>query len=77
MTTYDKLRPWTAIEACQCTAVRELLLIDLLSDKPIHCASCRREIDPERLELTDDEVESIAGWHSVASALYRLWLDSG
>ncbi len=77
MTTYDKLRPWTAIEACQCAAISELLLIDLLSDNPIHCASCRCEIDPERLQLTDNEVESIAGWYSVASALYRLWLDSG
>ena len=77
MTTYDKLRPWTAIEACQCAAVSELLLIDRLSDNPIHCASCLCEIDPERLQLTDDEVESIAGWYSVASSLYRLWLDSG
>lgn len=77
MTTYDKLRPWTAIEACQCETLTELLLVDMLTDNPIHCASCRCEVDPERLQLTDNEVESIAGWHSVASALYRLWLDSG
>lgn len=77
MTMYDKLRPWTAIEACQCETLTELLLVDLLSDNPIHCASCRCEVDPERLQLPDNVVESIAGWYSVASALYRLWLDSG
>jgi hypothetical protein len=77
MTTYNKLRPWTAIDVCKCETVTELLLVDLLTDNPIHCASCRGEIDPERLQLTDNEVESIAGWHSVAGALYRLWLDSG
>lgn len=27
--------------------------------------------------LTADETESVASWFSVASALYRLWLDSG
>jgi hypothetical protein len=77
MTTYDKLRPWTAIEACQCETLTELLLVDQLTDNPIHCASCRCEVDPERLQLTDNEVESIARWYSVASSLYRLWLDSG
>lgn len=77
MTAYDKLRPWTAIEACRCETLTELLLLDLLTENPIHCANCRGEIDPERLQLTDNEVESIAGWRSVAGALYRLWLDSG
>ncbi|WP_339612831.1 hypothetical protein [uncultured Rubinisphaera sp.] len=74
---YEKLRPWTEIESCRCKTVTGLVLIDLLTDNPIHCASCRGEIDPERLQLTENEVESIVRWHSVASALYRLWLDSG
>ncbi len=77
MTWYDKLRPWSTIEACQCQTVSELLLIDLLTDNPLHCASCRCEVAPERLQLTENEVESIAQWQSLASALYRLWLDSG
>lgn len=77
MKTYDKLRPSTASEACRCETLTELVLVDLLTDNPIHCATCRREIDPERLQLTDDEVESIAGWYAVAGSLYRLWLDSG
>ncbi|MFN0125960.1 MAG: hypothetical protein ACKV19_04660 [Verrucomicrobiales bacterium] len=77
MTTYEKLRPWTAIQACRCGTLTELLLVDLMTDNPIHCAICRGEVDPERLPLTDNEAESMARWYSVASALYRLWLDSG
>ena len=77
MEAYDKLRPPTAIESCDCEAVEGLLLVDLLTDNPIHCAHCRKEIDPERIQLTAAETESIARWFSVASALYRLWLDSG
>jgi hypothetical protein len=48
-----------------------------LTDNPIHCGACRREVDPERLALTATETEGVARWFSVASALYRLWLDSG
>jgi hypothetical protein len=77
MDVYDKLRPWIAIEACECDFVGGLLLIDLLTDNPLHCAHCRKEVDPERLQLTLDETESIARWFSAASALYKLWLHSG
>jgi len=77
MNAYDKLRPWTEIEACECVSVAGLLLVDILSDNPLHCDLCRKEVDPERLGLTIEETESVAGWRSVASALYRLWLDSG
>jgi hypothetical protein len=77
MDAYDKLRPWTAIERCDCETITGLLLVDLLTDNPIHCAYCRNEIEPEHIGLTTKETESIAAWISVANALYRLWLDSG
>jgi hypothetical protein len=77
MDAYDKLRPWTEIEACQCPTVSGLVLVDLLTDNPIHCNDCRKEVAPERIQLTSEETESIARWYSAASALYRLWLDSG
>jgi hypothetical protein len=74
---YQKLRPWTRLDSCSCEAVQSLLLVDLLTDNPIHCGACRCEVDPERLALTVTETEAVARWFSVASALYRLWLDSG
>lgn len=77
MDSYDKFRPWTNIESCECDVVSSLLLVDLLTDNPIHCGSCRREVDPERISLTSDETEAIARWFSAHSSLYRLWLDSG
>jgi len=77
MNAYARLRPTTVIERCECDHVTELVLVDLLTDNPIHCASCRREIDPERIGLTESETEAVAEWQGVASALYRLWLDSG
>jgi hypothetical protein len=77
MNSYDRLRPWTDIEACDCEIVTKLLLIDLLTDNPIHCGVCRREVDPQRIELTAKETDFIASWFSVSSALYRLWLNSG
>lgn len=76
-TSYDKLRPFTEIEACECKTVSGLLLVDLLTNNPIHCAVCRREVDPERISLSSDETEAIASWFSASNALYRLWLHSG
>jgi hypothetical protein len=77
MNAYDKLRPWTDIEACECESVTGLLLLDLLTDNPLHCAACRREVDPKRLALSTEETEEIARWFSAAKSLYWLWLDSG
>jgi hypothetical protein len=77
MDSYKRLRPWTEMESCECAEVRTLLLVDLLTDNPLHCGFCRKEVDPARLELTAAETEEVAGWFSVASALYKLWLDSG
>lgn len=77
MDAYNKLRPSTEIETCKCAFTEGLFLVDLLTDNPLHCDSCRKEVDPEQLNLTVEETESVARWFSVASALYRLWLDSG
>ena len=77
MDAYDKLRPWTQIESCQCATVNGLFLLDQLTDNPLHCDFCRKEVDPERLQLTVEETESIARWFSAARSLYGLWLDSG
>jgi len=77
MNVYQKLRPWTEIESCQCESVQGLLLVDLLTDNPLHCDRCRKEVDPERLQLTVEETELVARWFGTAAALYRLWLDSG
>ena len=77
MDVYNKLRPWTELEACECASVEGLFLVDLLTDHPLHCDFCRKEVDTERLNLTVEETEAVARWFSVVSALYRLWLDSG
>ena len=77
MDAYQRLRPWTEIEACDCASVNGLLLVDLLTDNPLHCDFCRKEVDPERLQLTIEETEAVARWFSSADALFRLWLDSG
>lgn len=77
MDPYLKLRPWTAIESCECDSVESLFLVDLLTDNPLHCGICRREVDPERIGLTAAETEAVATWYASATSLYRLWLDSG
>src|SRR5262245_38122471 len=77
MDSYQRLRPWTDIESCECPQVESVLLVDLLTDNPLHCGFCRREVDPERLQLTAAETDAVASWFAAASALYKLWLDSG
>jgi hypothetical protein len=77
MEAYNKLRPWTDIESCECPTVEGLILVDLLTCNPLHCATCRNEVDPERLKLTAEETDAVASWFMAAKALYRLWLHSG
>lgn len=76
MDAYSKLRPQNDIERCDCASISGLVLVYLFSRNPIHCATCRKEIDPERLGLTSGEVDEIASCFGVYEALYRLWLDS-
>jgi Zn-ribbon-containing, possibly nucleic-acid-binding protein (DUF2310) len=77
MEAYNKLRPITEIESCTCDTVTGLLLVDMMSDNPLHCATCLHEVDPARINLTESETDDIASWYPAARSLYRLWLDSG
>lgn len=75
--SYKKLRPWTDIESCECETVNGLFLVDIHTTNPIHCDFCRKEVDPERIGLTAEETDAVAGWYMQERALYALWLDSG
>jgi hypothetical protein len=77
MDAYSKLRPDSDIERCECKAFSGLLLVHLLTRNPIHCTTCRKEIDPESLGLDASEVDEIAECFGVYESLYNLWLDSG
>jgi hypothetical protein len=76
METSHNSQPPGKLDRCACAELKSLVLVDLFASNPIHCGSCRGEVDPERLHLTEEETQAIAGWFSVASALNRLWLDS-
>lgn len=77
MSDYDRLRPYTAIERCECDEITGLILVDILTENPIHCLTCKNEIDPEVLSLSVQMVDRIADWRSIYSGLFSLWLDSG
>jgi hypothetical protein len=77
MDAYQMLRPWTNIEACECSSVDGLLLVDLLTNNPLHCSACKREVDAARLNLSSTEVDAVYRWYSARRALNSLWLDSG
>ncbi len=50
--------------------------MDALGYNPIHCVICNLEVPPERLNLSQDIVQSIAYWRNLYDAIDRLWLDS-
>ena len=77
MTPYERLRPDTNIEYCDCEQVTRILLVYVLSVNPIHCYECKGTIDPEKIELSNERTRNIDNWHSVFRSLYSLWLDSG
>jgi hypothetical protein len=54
-----------------------MVLVDLLSENPIHFSTCRNAVAHSRLGLTKSETRQIAFWHSTAQSLYKLWLNSG
>jgi len=74
---YLRLRPSTRGGSCRCPALRGLLLVNMFTRNPLYCEQCRNEVDPERLQLSVREVDSVADWVRVAHALQMLWLDSG
>ena len=77
MSSYDKLRPWVELERCSCEMFTSIVLVDILTDNPIHCFNCKNEIDPEKLGLDEKLVDEIASWFHSYKALYALWLNSG
>ena len=77
MSDYDRLRPNKEIERCKCDEITGLILVDILTDNPIHCLACKCEVDPEVLGLSVQMVDKIAAWLRVHSGLDSLWLDSG
>jgi hypothetical protein len=76
MDAYARLRPYTEDSPCDCATVEQLLLVHILTSNPIRCFQCKGFVDPERLALSESQVEAVASWHSVFGALYALWLDS-
>ncbi|PIE47240.1 MAG: hypothetical protein CSA42_04655 [Gammaproteobacteria bacterium] len=77
VSVYDRLRPYTDIESCECKDITSLVLVDMMTDNPIHCFECRKEIDSERLKIDNKLVDDIASWFSVFQSLYKLWFNSG
>ena len=48
-----------------------------LTENPLHCVHCNLEVAPTRLDLTVENVDSIAHWNSLYQSIYLLWIDSG
>jgi hypothetical protein len=77
---YVRLRPYTATpgeERCGCRLVTTAYLAHVLTENPIHCASCRGVLAPERIGFDAPTAELIARWNTVYGAVYELWLDCG
>jgi hypothetical protein len=74
---FNRLRPWTDLELCDCARIDRLLLVYTLTDNPIHCFACKGAVDPETISLSEDQVDIVCRWHSTFRALYDLWLNSG
>lgn len=77
MSQYEKLRPEADHQFCECTSLDGLLLVYTLTFNPLHCRECKGMVDPERIALSDQLVESIYTWQRSFGSLYMLWLDSG
>lgn len=76
----EKLRPAPPTpvdELCSCAGSPALLLRSTLGPNPIACAACNLEVLPERLAISNELAESLAGWRSFHDCFYLLWLDSG
>jgi len=53
------------------------MLMTALTENPIHCLDCGREVDPGAIALPEELVEAVAHWNWIAGAIERLELDSG
>jgi Zn-ribbon-containing, possibly nucleic-acid-binding protein (DUF2310) len=75
-----KLRPQQPTppeELCSCAEVHALVLQPHLTPNPLVCMTCRGEVDPARLGLTESIADHVAQWQAFHDAFYTLWLDSG
>jgi len=77
MSEYEKLRPWTQLDYCNCQSIERVLLVYKLHDNPLHCCECGGVIDPATLQLSEELVLDIARWHRAFGAIYDLWVDAG
>ena len=76
MNAYDKLRPCVDIEKRNCDVISSIVLVDILTDNPIHYLDCKNEIDPEILGLSEKLVDEIANWFQSYLVLYEPCLNS-
>lgn len=63
-------------ELCKCEVIYKVKLMSSLNYNPIYCTKCNLEVSPEKLNLDDLCISSIAEWLNLYNSLYRLWLDS-
>ncbi len=78
---YDRLRPFTtpADELCTCPPGTPIKLMSTggIGFNPIHCLRCNLEVPPERLGLSESEVEDVVRWLRTYGAIDALELESG
>ena len=77
---YYQLKPCPATPAedlCCCSTGRILLVRGGVSDNPIACAKCNREVRPEDVGFAQPLAQDLAFWLSFHDCFYHLWLDSG
>ncbi len=76
---YERLRPpepTSPSELCSCRPETPVKLMNALGYNPIYCIICNLEVPPERLNLSEDIVQSIVHWRDLYNAIDYLWLDS-
>jgi hypothetical protein len=63
-------------DLCGCDGTPPLLLQAHLAFNPIVCASCEREVEPERVGFGAELANRIYEWQTFHDCFYILWLDS-
>lgn len=67
----------SAEEHCGCRRLTTAYLAHVLTENPIHCASCQAAVTPERIGFDPSTAELVTRWNIVYGAVYELWLDCG
>jgi Zn-ribbon-containing, possibly nucleic-acid-binding protein (DUF2310) len=76
---YRRLKPQSPTpddEICACMQITAIALCHALIANPLRCMACNKELSPERLNLTFEQIDEIANWNGAYGSVYRLWLDS-